>query len=382
MAAQRDYYQLLGVAESAGTDEIKKAFRRLAKQYHPDRNPNNPQAAERFKEINEAHDVLSDPAKRKQYDQLRRYGAFAGAGRYGGAGRGPGRGGSGAGPADSGIEFDLSDLGSFGGLGDLFSSIFGKRGGGRMEEAEDEVEATVSVPFRVAALGGKVPVTLPMAEVCPTCGGDGAAPGATISVCPECQGRGTISFGQGGFAVNRPCPVCRGKGRVPSARCATCQGAGEVRVEKRLIITVPPGTEDGTRMRLKGQGTKGKGDLVVQFQVEPDRFFRREGLDLVCTAPINLAQALLGSRIKARALAGQALVSSTDRCTAGSTASRGMARNPKRGKNPPAVSVSRYTLLILCRRASARAWRVSSWPRPWPRSSGATATERSRAHSR
>jgi len=308
MAATKDYYQVLGVPETATVDEIKRAFRRLAKQHHPDRNPGKPQAAERFKEINEAHDVLSDPAKRKQYDQLRRYGAFAGAGRYGGAGRGPGRGGSGAGPADSGIEFDLSDLGSFGGLGDLFSSIFGKRGGGRMEEAEDEVETTLSVPFRVAALGGKVPVTLPMAEVCPTCGGDGAAPGATISVCPECQGRGTISFGQGGFAVNRPCPVCRGKGRVPSARCATCQGAGEVRVEKRLIITVPPGTEDGTRMRLKGQGTKGKGDLVVQFQVEPDRFFRREGLDLVCTVPINLAQALLGSRIKVRTLEGRHVV--------------------------------------------------------------------------
>src|SRR2546429_4654264 len=220
MASERDYYQVLGVLETATTDEIKKAFRRLAKQYHPDRNPGKPQAAGRFKEINEAHDVLSDPAKRKQYDQLRKYGALAGAGRYGGAGRGPGPGrGGGGGPADSGVEFDLSDLGSFGGLGDLFSSIFGKRGEGRMEEAEDEVEATVSIPFRVAALGGKVPVTLPMAEVCPTCGGDGAAPGATISVCPECNGRGTISFGQGGFAVNRPCPVCRGKGRVPSTRC-------------------------------------------------------------------------------------------------------------------------------------------------------------------
>src|SRR3989442_5877474 len=149
-----------------------------------------------------------------------------------------------------------------------------------MEKAEDEVEARVPMPFRVAGLGGMVPVTLPMDGVSPECGGDGAAPGATISVCPECKGRGTISFGQGGFAVNRPCPVCRGKGRVPSARCATCQGAGEVRVEKRLIITVPPGTEDGTRMRLKGQGTKGKGDLAVQFQVEPDRSFRREGLDL------------------------------------------------------------------------------------------------------
>src|SRR5437879_13270129 len=133
MAGQQDYYQILGVPETATTDEIKKAFRRLAKQYHPDRNPNKPQAAERFKEINEAHDVLSDPAKRKQYDQLRRYGAFAGAGRYGGAGRGPGRGGRGAGPADSGIEPDLSDLGSVGGPGDLYSSIFGQRAGGRAQ---------------------------------------------------------------------------------------------------------------------------------------------------------------------------------------------------------------------------------------------------------
>src|SRR6266581_4539234 len=298
MAAAKDYYQVLGVPETATVDEIKKAFRRLAKQYHPDRNPNNAQAAERFKEINEAQDVLSDPAKRKRYDQVRRYGAYAGAG---------GARGTGAGAQGPGVDFDLSDLGSFGGLGDLFSSIFGRRsaeGGGRADD-EDEIETTVTIPFRVAALGGKVPVTLPMAEVCPTCGGNGAAPGATISVCPECNGRGTISFGQGGFAVNRPCPVCRGKGRVPSTRCGTCQGAGEVRVEKRLIITVPPGTEDGTRMRLKGQGAKGKGDVVVQFQVEPDRFFRREGLDVVCTVPINLAQALLGSKIKVRTLEGR-----------------------------------------------------------------------------
>src|SRR2546425_5766886 len=153
MAATKDYYQVLGVPETATVDEIKRAFRRLAKQHHPDRNPGKPQAAERFKEINEAHDVLSDPAKRKQYDQLRKYGAFARAGRYGGAGRGPGRGGGG-GPADSGIEFDLSDLGSFGGLGELFSSIFGKRGGGRMEGAGGEVGGTGSVPFRGAAGSG------------------------------------------------------------------------------------------------------------------------------------------------------------------------------------------------------------------------------------
>src|SRR2546430_2376040 len=195
MAAQRDYYQLLGVAETATTDEIKKAFRRLAKQHHPDRNPNNPQAAERFKEINEAHDVLSDAAK-----------------------------------------------------------------------------------------------------------------GARINVCPECKGRGTVSFGQGGFALNRPCPVCRGKGTVPSQRCPTCQGSGEVRVEKRITVEIPPGAEDGMRLRLKNQGPKGRGDLIVQVQVAPDRFFRREGLDVIGVVPIDLAQALLGSRIKVKSLDGKRVV--------------------------------------------------------------------------
>jgi len=305
MPAQRDYYQTLGVSETATTDEIKKAFRRLAKQYHPDRNPNNPQAAERFKEISEAHDVLSDAEQRKKYDQLRRYGAFAGSGAGGRGYGGPGGpGGAGGFSAD----VDLSDLGSFGGLGDLFSSIFGRRGPDTEVEAADEVEAAVTIPFRVAALGGKVPVTLPVSEVCPTCGGNGAAPGATISTCPECKGRGTISFGQGSFAVTRPCPVCRGKGKVPSQRCPTCQGEGEVRVEKRLMITVPPGTEDGTRVRLKGQGTRGRGDVVAVFHVEPDRFFRREGLDVICVVPINVAQAMLGSKIKVKTLAGRHIV--------------------------------------------------------------------------
>ncbi|HVH10026.1 MAG TPA: DnaJ C-terminal domain-containing protein [Gemmatimonadales bacterium] len=296
MAGRQDYYQILGVPETASTDEIKKAFRRLAKQYHPDRNPNQPQAAERFKEINEAHDVLSDADKRKRYDQLRRYGAFAGSNRdFGGGARGPAPGGSGS-------DFDLSDLGSFGGLGDLFSSLFGRRGPGAPPEEEDEIETTVSIPFRVAALGGRVPVTLTLPEVCPTCSGSGGAPGATFSTCPECKGRGTISFGQGGFAVTRPCPMCRGRGKIPSERCPTCHGAGEVHVEKRLAITIPGGTEDGARLRLKGQGARGRGDVVVVVQVEPDRFFRRDGLDVICVVPINLAQASLGSRIKVKTL--------------------------------------------------------------------------------
>jgi len=298
MAAQRDYYQVLGVAETATTDEIKKAFRRLAKQYHPDRNPNNPQAAERFKEINEAHDVLSDAEKRKKYDQLRRYGAFAGGGGGGGGGFGGGaRRGGRTTAADSG-DFDISDLG---GLGDIFSSIFGRRGAGREAEPE-ETETQVTIPFRTAALGGTVPITLAMPEVCPTCGGSGAAKGAKVETCPECKGRGTVSFGQGGFAVNRPCPVCRGKGTVPSQRCPTCQGAGEVRVEKRINVEIPAGVEDGARLRLKNQGPKGRGDLIVEVHIATDRFFRREGLDLIGVVPINLAQALLGSRIKVRTL--------------------------------------------------------------------------------
>jgi molecular chaperone DnaJ len=333
MAAQRDYYQLLGVSESATTDEIKKAFRRLAKQYHPDRNPNDPQSAERFKEINEAHDVLSDPEKRKKYDTLRRYGAFAGAGgAWGGGGSSRGRREStaGRGAPDSG-DFDMSD---FGGLGDLFSSIFGRRGAGRESEPE-EVETSVTVPFRVAALGGAVPITLAMPEVCPTCGGTGAAKGATVNTCPECKGRGTVSFGQGGFAVNRPCPVCRGRGTVPSQRCPTCQGSGEVRIEKRINVDIPPGVEDGARLRLKNQGPKGQGDLMVVIHVAPDRFFRREGLDVIGVVPINLAQALLGSRIKVKTLDGKRVVlripSGTQHGQKFRIAGHGIEKNGRRG---------------------------------------------------
>src|SRR6266700_2127848 len=329
MAPQRDYYGVLEVAEGATTDEIKKAFRRLAKLHHPDRNPNNPQASERFKEINEAHDVLSDPEKRRKYDQLRKYGAYAGTGpRARSAG-------------DGGADFDI---GSFGGLGDLFSSIFGGRGAGTREDVDETVETTLRIPFRVAALGGKIPVTLPMAEVCPTCGGKGGAPGATISTCPECGGRGTVSFGQGSFAVNRPCPVCRGKGKVPSQRCPTCQGSGEVQVEKRLMITVPPGTEDGARVRLRGQGAKGRGDIVVAFQVEPDPFFRRDGLDVICVVPINVAQAMLGSRIKVRTLDGRRVVlripPGTQHGQKFRIAGQGIERNGRRGDQYVEVQVT------------------------------------------
>ena len=302
--AAKDFYQVLGVPDSASQEDIKKAYRRLAKQYHPDANPNNPKAAERFKEVSEAHSTLSDAGKRKQYDQMRRYGAFDGMPRRpqgAGAARGGGPGG------DAGQSFEFGDLG---GLGDIFSSIFGR--GGRREEARggDTLEAVVEVPFRVAMLGGKVPVTLPITETCPTCSGSGGAPGATWSTCPECSGRGTISFGQGNFAVNRPCPQCRGRGRIPSQPCPTCRGAGEIRTERRVTITVPPATETGERVLLRGQGQGNgqgtpAGDLVITFQVQPDRFFRREGLDIVADVPINVVQAALGTRLRVRTLDGK-----------------------------------------------------------------------------
>ena len=300
--AAKDFYQVLGVSDTASQGDIKKAYRRLAKQYHPDANPNNSAAAERFKEISEAHSVLSDTEKRKQYDQMRRLGAFDGGPRRSSGGPRP----AGA-PGDVGAEgFDFGD---FGGLGDIFSSIFG-RGGRQAEPRGESLEAVVEVPFRVAALGGKITVTIPVTEPCPTCHGSGGAPGATWSTCPECNGRGTISFGQGGFAVNRPCPQCRGRGKIPSQPCPTCRGAGDVRTERRVAITVPPATETGSRIRLRGQGESSQpggtpGDLIITFQVQPDRFFRREGLDIVCEVPLNVAQATLGTRLRVRTLDGK-----------------------------------------------------------------------------
>ena len=320
MAQTKDFYAVLGVPASAKQDEIKKQYRKLASKHHPDKNPNDPKAAERFKEISEAYQVLGDAEKRKQYDQMRQLGAFGGFGGGAGArrpGGQPGAGspfGAGAGNAQNFRFEDLGDVG-LGGLGDLFSSMFGSGGGqrgarSRGPERGQDVETQLQIPFRIAALGGKVPIELEVNEECGTCHGSGAAPGAKIQTCPECQGRGTISFGQGGFAVQRPCPMCLGKGTVPSERCPTCNGSGEVRARKKMMITVPAGVDTGTKIRLKGQGARGArngppGDLLINFQVEPDRFFKREGLDIIAPVPINIAQATLGSRISVKTLDGK-----------------------------------------------------------------------------
>ena len=321
MAQSNDYYQLLGVTSTASADEIKKQYRRLAKKYHPDANPNDPKAAEQFKEISEAYTVLGDAEKRKQYDEMRRLGAFGGYAGRGTGGARPSGAGARGGSGDMGggsFRFEDFDVGGLGGLGDLFGSMFGGGGGAgaargaraRGPERGQTVETTLEVPFRTAATGGKVPVELEVTEECPTCHGSGAAPGATLHTCPECSGRGTIAFGQGGFAVQRPCPMCLGKGQVPSEPCPTCAGRGEVRAKRRVLITVPKGIDSGSRIRLKGQGGKGTnggpaGDLLITFQVQPDRFYRRDGLDVIAPVPINIAQATLGSRVSVRTLEGK-----------------------------------------------------------------------------
>lgn len=315
MASTKDFYSTLGVSSSASQDEIKKAYRKLAKKYHPDANAADPKAAERFKEISEANNVIGDPAKRKQYDEMRRLGAFDGGG-FGGFGGGAPRGaGARAGGAGAqSINFQDFDIGGLGGLGDLFSSMFGggetRQAARRGPERGQTVEATLDIPFRTAARGGKVPIELEVSEECPTCHGTGAAPGASLRICPECNGRGVISFGQGGFAVNRTCPVCLGRGQVPTEPCPTCHGTGEVQVKRKVLINVPPGVDTGSKIRLKGQGGKGPqggppGDLTITFNVLPDKFYRRDGLDVIATVPLNIAQATLGTKISVRTLDGK-----------------------------------------------------------------------------
>ncbi|HEX8691674.1 MAG TPA: molecular chaperone DnaJ [Longimicrobium sp.] len=314
----KDFYRILGVAENASADEIKKAYRKLAKQYHPDANRNNPSAAERFKEVSEAYSVLSDEGKRKQYDQMRRLGAFGGGlGGFRPGARRPGGAGAGAGAGGQTFTFDDLDLGDIGGLGDIFGSIFdfGKKSRGRASGPQrgENIDYAVEIPFKTAVRGGTITVTLPVTEDCPVCGGSGAKPGTPVIICPECNGKGTITFGQGNFGVTRPCPNCLGKGKVPQEPCENCRGTGQLRQQRTVNINVPAGVDEGSRLRLAGQGEKGAGggppgDLMLTFRVQPDRFFTREGLDLHCTIPVNMAQAVLGSRVKVRTVDGKGVV--------------------------------------------------------------------------
>jgi molecular chaperone DnaJ len=311
MAAKGDFYAVLGVSESASADEIKKAYRKLAKQFHPDANPDDPAAAERFKELGEAYGVLSDDEKRRQYDQMRRYGAFG----FPGATR-PGAG-AGAGADMGAAGFSFEDLQGFGGgLGDIFSSIFdtATRGRGRTGRAQGprkgaDIEYAVEIPFETAVAGGKVPLEMSITEECATCSGSGAAAGAAVRPCAECAGTGQIAFGQPGFAVKRPCPACMGRGVKPERPCPACQGRGQVRQMRKISVSVPPGVDSGSKLRLSGKGERGSaggppGDLLLTFKVKSHRFFRREGLDIHVTVPINFVQAAMGTKLKVRTVSG------------------------------------------------------------------------------
>ncbi len=307
----KDYYEILGVGEKADDETIKKAYRKLAKRYHPDANPKDSKASERFKEIGEANAVLSDPKKRKKYDQMRKLGAF-GFGGGQGSPRSPG--------ASSGsTSFSFEDLGGLGGFSDLFSSIFER---GKSEAPTNtrtgpskgrNVEYSVEVPFLTAVRGGKIPISVPITEECVVCRGSGAARGAAWKMCAECKGAGSVSFGQGGFAVKRPCPACMGRGRKADKACDACQGSGKVHQSRKIQVSVPVGVGTGSRVRLTGQGERGEkggapGDLVITFKVKPHRFFRREGKDILVTVPVNLAQATLGSKVRVGTISGKKVV--------------------------------------------------------------------------
>lgn len=320
VATGKDFYKVLGVGEKATPEEIKKAYRKLAKTNHPDANRGDEKAAERFKEIGEAYSVLSDPQKRKQYDQMRRFGSLGfGGGR--GAARPPGGGAPGA---DPGLSFE--DLqGGFGNISDLFSSLFdlGRKGpdgtttGGPRRpsgrQKGENVEYVVEIPFLTAVRGGKISVDVAITEDCATCGGSGAKPGTDAKRCEECKGTGNVSFGQGGFAVKRPCPACFGRGTIPEVACPSCRGRGAVRQQRKISINVQPGVETGSRVRLSGQGERGRGggppgDLIINYKVKPHRFFRRDGLDVHVSIPINIVQATLGSKIRVRTISGKKVV--------------------------------------------------------------------------
>jgi molecular chaperone DnaJ len=302
----KDFYKTLGVSEKASQAEIKSAYRALAKKYHPDASP-GAEAAGHFKGIGEAYSVLSDPEKRKHYDQIRRI-PNLGFGRGQGAPRASG--------SDTGGGFSFEDLEGFGGLGDIFSSIFDRRPKSEAPETNRgpakgrSIEYSVEISFLTAAKGGKISIDVPITEECATCGGSGSSPGTGTRECGECKGTGAISFGQGGFAVNRPCPACFGRGQTPESPCRACSGSGTVRQKRRFKITVPKGVEAGSKVRLSGKGERGSrggkpGDLIITFKIMPHGFFRREGLDVHVTIQVNLVQATLGSKMAVRTMYGK-----------------------------------------------------------------------------
>lgn len=284
--SKRDYYEVLGVAREATEDELKKAYRRLAMKYHPDRNPGNPDAEAHFKEANEAYEVLSDAQKREIYNQYGHEGLARGAGM--GAG----------------------DFGGFSDLfGDIFSDIFGGTRGGPRRGAN--LRYTMELTLEEAAFGATPQIRIPKVETCGACQGQGTASGKAPAACPTCRGAGQVRMQQGFFTLQQTCPHCRGRGAIVTEPCLQCRGAGRVRREKTLEVKVPPGVDTGDRIRINGEGEPGDrgapaGDLYVQIVVKPHALFERDGSDLLCTVPIGIATAALGGELEVPTLDGKA----------------------------------------------------------------------------
>lgn len=294
-----DLYATLGVAKTASADEIKKAYRKLARVHHPDANAGDPKAEERFKEISHAHDVLSDPEKRREYDARA---AFGGRRPNGGAG------GGGAGAA-----------GGFGDFADMFSTIFrggrggaspGSAGGAATAQKGADVEVEVNLSFDQAMAGAQVPVSVETPVACADCGGSGAKPGTNPRLCPECKGRGVRGRDLGSFAFSEPCPRCGGNGTVIDDPCPTCKGAGTTSTRSQIKVKIPAGVKDGTRIRVKNRGQAGSrggpaGDLYVVTRVAPSRLFTRKGDDLVINVPVTFPEAALGAQVEVPTLDGR-----------------------------------------------------------------------------
>ena len=299
MAEQkRDYYEVLGVSRGASEAEIKKAYRKLAKENHPDLHPGDKEAEARFKEVNEAYEVLSDADKKARYDQ------------YGHAGVDPNFGAGGG--------FDGSF--DFGDLGDIFGSFFGGGfGGGRRTNPNapqrgESFRLSLAISFEEAAFGCEKSVTVERMETCETCHGNGCAPGSTPEVCPECHGTGTVQVRRqtpmGVFATSSPCTRCGGKGKIIHQPCKDCHGTGAVRKRKTIQASIPAGIDNGQTISIRGQGNAGKnggpaGDLLITITVRPHELFRREGTSVLCEAPITFAQAVLGAELEIPTIDGK-----------------------------------------------------------------------------
>jgi molecular chaperone DnaJ len=286
--SSRDYYEILGVGREATAEEIKKAYRRLALKYHPDRNPGDSECQERFKEINEAYSVLSDPEKRATYD---RYGSVEGIRDFAG--------------------FSTSPFGStFGSLfEDLFDGFFGTTSRRPRPQRGADLRYDLEIDLLEVATGAEKEITIPRHETCSSCGGSGSRRGTQPSVCPHCRGTGQIRYSQGFFSIGQTCGRCRGEGRIITDPCPSCSGEGRVRVERRISVRIPPGVESGTRLRIAGEGECGfnggpRGDLYVQLEVLPHPVFGREGNDLVCEVPIPYTTAVLGGEVEVPTLQG------------------------------------------------------------------------------